>query len=323
MFFSKKPYDPEREIGDLTGKVFLITGAYSGIGYEATKQIAAHGATVYLACRTKDRTDAAIAQLEKDMPKLAGTSQLRFLEIDLGDMRSVKRAADEFMKQETRLDVLVHNAGRMLGTYELQDGIELTMAVNHLAVFVLTQALIPILKATAQKPDADVRVVAVSSRMHSLTPASFKFDSLEGWNDFSGYTYNGFLANNKRYGISKYMNILWASRLQKIFDEEGVPITVLTLHPGLVATDAVGRITPTLLRPVIWLRSYTPAVGAYNTLFAATSKVVAQRRDEFKGKYIEPVGKITQPHVKDPYNEVRAKTLWDTTVKISDDMLRA
>ena len=79
----------------------------SGIGYETTRHLANHGATVYLACRTEDRARAAIAKLEEGLPENAkDKNRLKFLQVDLGDMHSVKRAADKFMEQETRLDVL-------------------------------------------------------------------------------------------------------------------------------------------------------------------------------------------------------------------------
>jgi len=122
---SKEPkYDPSRDIPDLAGKVFLVTGAKyvplvllhsyaqiytwhsSGIGYETAKHLAAHGATVYLACRSEERANAAIVRIEAAVPDVKGQDRLKFLQIDMGDTHSVRRAAEEFMERETRLDVL-------------------------------------------------------------------------------------------------------------------------------------------------------------------------------------------------------------------------
>ena len=119
-FFSPS-YDPERDIPDQTGKIFLITGAkyvhdhwvsrvLNSFGMCSagiiTKQLAAKGATVYLGCRSEERALASIDKLEDELPAIQGLNRLQFLQVDMSSMRSVKRAADEFLKRETRLDVL-------------------------------------------------------------------------------------------------------------------------------------------------------------------------------------------------------------------------
>ena len=99
-------YNPSKDIPDQTGKVFLVTGAYSGIGYVTTKELARHGAKVYLACRSEDRALAAIEKLEGEVSEIKGKDRLHFIQVDMGNMQSVKRAAAEFIQKEKRLDVL-------------------------------------------------------------------------------------------------------------------------------------------------------------------------------------------------------------------------
>lgn len=146
-------YNPSKDIPDQTGKVFFVTGAYSGLGYVTTRHLARHGAKVYLACRSEDRTLAAIAKLEEEVPEIKGKERLRFIQVDMGNMQSVKRAAEEFIQKEKRLDVLrasqyhsepysadlhhhpVHNAGRLTTPYQMtEEGVELSMAVKYVTM---------------------------------------------------------------------------------------------------------------------------------------------------------------------------------------------
>ncbi|TFY76492.1 hypothetical protein EWM64_g7520 [Hericium alpestre] len=164
FLFSKPSYDPRRDIPDLTGKVILVTGANAGIGLQTSEQLAIHGAKVYLACRTESKAKAAIAGIEDRTPSLKGQGRLMWLPLDLSSMRSSKKAAEEFLSKEKRLDILINNAGRLADDYVLSpEGVELSVAVNHLGHFVLTTALLPLLKETARRPDADVRIIVVNT----------------------------------------------------------------------------------------------------------------------------------------------------------------
>ncbi|VDC05280.1 unnamed protein product [Peniophora sp. CBMAI 1063] len=315
-------YNPSKDIPDQTGKVFFITGAYSGLGYETTKELAKHGATVYLACRTEDRAVAAIAKLEEEVPEIKGKDRLHFIQVDMGNMQSVKRAAEEFVQKEKRLDVLLHNAGRLTTPYKMgEEGVELTMAVNYLGVFILTQSLLPLLKATAALPDTDVRIAVVSSMGHRFGPAKLKLDSLEAWNDYAGNRGESYKAKCDRYGATKRMEIMWALHLQKLMDEEKVPITVISLHPGMVGTGGVQENSPFY---AYWFMKYcgvTEQQGAYTSLFATTSPIVKAQRDKYKGKYLEPFGKITKPAAADAHDEASAKLLYDTSIKVAEQVL--
>ncbi|KAI0033569.1 NAD-P-binding protein [Vararia minispora EC-137] len=310
-------YDPARDIPDQTGKVVLITGSYAGIGYETGRYLAARGAKVYMACRSREKTLAAIERLEAELPDVKKDGRVRFLEVDMSDMKAVKQAAEEFAKRERRLDVLVHNAGRMTSPYELsKEGIELSIAVNHLGVAALTESLMPLLMSTASEPDSDVRVVVDR-------PKDAQLDSLEGWNNYGGFLDNAYKSQLRRYGMTKYMNILWVAGLQKELNKKNVPITAMALHPGVVWTDGFQEKSPWYIRSSVRAIALSPAAGAYTTLFAATNPVVKQQRDTFMGGYLVPFGEVAEPGVSDARSESRIKMLWETTQKVLANILEA
>src|ERR1700728_4571661 len=148
------------DIGDLTGRVALVTGANSGIGYETSRALAEHGARVILACRDDEKARQARDKLESELE----LSSLELLHLDLADLVSVRKAAGEVLRAHARLDILVNNAGVMGTPYrQTADGFELQMATNHLGHFALTGLLLDRIVTTERS-----RVVTVSSHMHHL-----------------------------------------------------------------------------------------------------------------------------------------------------------
>lgn len=134
-FFHEDGYSHD-QIPDLTGKIAIVTGANSGLGYATTVALAAHGAQVFLACRSKQRAQEAIDRANEEIkikyPK-APAPQLQFLELDLSDMNKTQQAAQEFLKKGLPLHILVNNSGIIGGSLELSaDGIESEFAVNHM-----------------------------------------------------------------------------------------------------------------------------------------------------------------------------------------------
>ncbi|VDC05298.1 unnamed protein product [Peniophora sp. CBMAI 1063] len=312
-------YDPARDIPRLDGKVAIVTGGYSGIGLETCRQLLAHGATVYMLIRTPARAESVIKQLETDIPELTGKGRAKYIQVDFSSMSEIKKAGEEFMKLEQRLDILVHNAGRMPDKnvpYTLSDeGIEMMYAVNHLAVAVLTRTLLPVLRATS----GDVRIIVHSSSGHRFAPSSFDMSCIKGWNATRGNSMN---KKSQRYSITKCMNILWAAQQQLYFAKTPGLSHILTiaLHPGFVWTE--GMITGAQAW-LVWVArgwAMTPEHGAYTTLFAATAPEVREQREQYDGKYLVPFGKVQRPK-KGARGVKKAEILWEATEKIMDDLL--
>ena len=148
----------EADIPDQTGRTILITGANSGIGYEAARALAEKGAQVVMGCRNREKAEAAVAEIEAAEP--AGSVEI--LEMDLADLESVELAAEEFRANHDRLDVLVNNAGLMATpNRRTAQGFEMQIGVNHLGHFLLTELLVDALKKGSPS-----RIVNVSSCYH-------------------------------------------------------------------------------------------------------------------------------------------------------------
>lgn len=203
-------------IPDLSGKIAIVTGGNTGIGYETTYELLRKGAKVYLAARSESRATDAIKKLEA--AKLPGSVQ--WLKIDLQDLASVKTAAKEFTDQESRLDMLFLNAGVMAGPYSLSatDGLESQIQTNHISQFLFANLLVPKLESSG-----DPRVVVTSSAGHQMFSATAEsFTSVEQLNGTFGSTW-------KRYGQSKLANILFAQGLA----ERHPKILANSCHPGM------------------------------------------------------------------------------------------
>ncbi|KAI0293634.1 NAD-P-binding protein [Multifurca ochricompacta] len=321
-------FNPARDIPNLEGKVVIVTGANSGIGLHTAKHLFTHGATVYLACRSEARARTAIAEIETEAATEAEATttkrgQLRFLQLDLSSLKDTKAAAEEFAKVESRLDVLVNNAGRLYDDYVLtKDGLEQSVEVNHVALSVFTQALLPLLKTTASQPGSDVRIIVIGSRAYMYSPSDLKFGDLEGFNDYYGKAGStAFWPKFMRYCVSKLMNMLWVPELQRRLDAEGSSITVMTVHPGTVSTDALRQYSPWWLNAFITLTCIPPHKGSWTTLFAATSPLVLAEREKYKGAYLEPFGKIIKPSRKEVGDRGLATKLWEATDRVAADIL--
>ena len=206
------------DIPDLTGKVAVVTGASSGIGFETAKELARKGAETVLACRSQERGQRALDAIQTEIPEAKAELML----LDLASLASVERFATEFGERYSRLDVLANNAGVMGGPYtETEDGFERQVGTNHLGHFALTGRLIDPLLAT---PGA--RVVNVSSLAHRR--ARLDLDDL--FYERGGY--GGWTA----YFRTKLLNLLFTYELQRRFEGAGVEAHSLAAHPGFSAT---------------------------------------------------------------------------------------
>jgi NAD(P)-dependent dehydrogenase (short-subunit alcohol dehydrogenase family) len=295
------------DIGDLTGRVALVTGANSGIGYETTRSLAEHGAHVILACRDDEKARRARDKLESDLER----SSLELLHLNLADLVSVRRAADEVLAEHARLDILVNNAGVMGTPYrQTADGFELQMATNHLGHFALTGLLLDRIVTTARS-----RIVTVSSHLHRM--GQLRLD------DVAGTTFHSTWVS---YGTSKLANLLFVAELSRRLQAAGLPTLAVAAHPGwtrsnLAASGAAlgnSRVRRKLGRVAGSVLGQSAAGGALPVLCAATSSAVGP------GQFIGPAhlfGFYGPPKVARPSRRARdteaAVALWEASEELT------
>lgn len=238
----------------LAGRVALVTGANAGIGKVTATTLAQQGAQVFIACRPGPRSDAALADIRTSAP--AATVDL--LPLDLGDLASVRACAQAFLARGLPLHLLINNAGVAGAKGLTASGFELGFGTNHIGHFLLTQLLLPCLKASAP-----ARIVNVASRMHH------RVDGI----DFEAVRQPTHSATGlPEYGVGKLANVLFTAELGRRL--AGTGVTTYALHPGVVATE-VWRSVPWPLQGLIKLFMITPEEGARTTLYCATAPEVA------------------------------------------------
>ena len=240
----------------MQGKTVVITGATSGIGEVAAIRLARQGARLLLVARDPRRAERVLARLKSVAPAAAhGVYQA-----DLSRLSEMKRAGAEIAKAEPRIDVLINNAGAFFTARRLtEDGLERTFALNHMAYFVLTCALIDRLKAAAPS-----RIVSTASDAHR--GARLDFADLQGEKGYDGY---------KAYGRSKLCNILFTRELARRL--AGTGVTANCLHPGFVATrfgDQAGGVMSLVIRAAK-LFAISPQKGADTIVHLASSPEAA------------------------------------------------
>jgi NAD(P)-dependent dehydrogenase (short-subunit alcohol dehydrogenase family) len=250
------------DLGDLHGKTVVITGANSGIGFEAARMLAIHGATVVLACRDDDRAASAKARIADAAPD-ADISTVR---LDLASLKSVHAAAAEI--GDRQIDVLINNAGLMMpphGTTE--DGFELQFGTNHLGHFAFTGLLLDRLWHG--------RIVTVSSAGHRM--GDVDFDNLQWERRYS---------RMRSYGRSKLANLLFTYELQHRLADSGADAIAVGAHPGTAMTE-LQRHLPLVMRFGTHFIPHQPAaLGALPMLRAGFDPAVSG------GQYYGPDGRF-------------------------------
>lgn len=238
----------------LAGRVALITGANTGIGKVTATALAQQGAQVFIACRPGPRSEAALASIRAAAP----AATVDMLPLDLGDLASVRACAQAFLARQLPLHLLINNAGVAGAKGLTASGFELGFGTNHIGHFLLTQLLLPCLKASAP-----ARIVTVASRMH------YRVDGI----DFDAVRQPTRSATGlPEYGVGKLANVLFTAELGRRL--AGTGVTTYALHPGVVATE-VWRSVPWPLQGLIKLFMITPEEGARTTLYCATAPEVA------------------------------------------------
>jgi NAD(P)-dependent dehydrogenase (short-subunit alcohol dehydrogenase family) len=239
---------------DLEGKVYVVTGANTGIGRVAAEELARRGGEVVLAGRSEERTAPVVEAIRRSTP----AARASFLLLDLADLDSVRAAARAFLARGLPLHGLVNNAG-MAGVRAVsREGIEITFATNHLGPFLFTNLLVE-----RMKESAPARIVNVSSRAHYRARA-IDWDALRAPARST--------AGLDEYSVSKLANVLHAKALARRL--AGTGVTTYALHPGVVATD-IWRELPWGLRHLAKAFMISPEKGARTTLHCVASPQVA------------------------------------------------
>ena len=241
---------------ELSDKTFVVTGANTGLGKATVEALAARGARrIIVASRSRERTQPVLDALVARSPK----TDVQFVSLDLGDLASVRRAADEILAKDLPIDVLVNNAG-IAGMEGLtNDGFQITFGTNHLGPWLFTERLLPLVRRAPQG-----RIVNVSSE------ANARARGIE-WDAFRRPTTK--LSALPEYAVSKLCNVLHAKELARRL--AGTKVTTYSVHPGRVASDIWGRrffgIVGVLMRPF----PITNEVGALTQLRCATDPALA------------------------------------------------
>ena len=244
------------DIPDQSGRTALITGANSGLGLETARALAQRGARVVLACRSLAKAEAACQELAAE-----GGGELIPLELNLADLASVRRGAEQVAEHCGAIDLLINNAGVMAPPRQLSaQGFELQFAVNHLGHFALTQQLLPVLRPGA-------RVVHVSSGASYF--GRIAFEDLQGEQRYDAWA---------AYAQSKLANVMTALELQRRMNAQGAEVLSIAAHPGLARTNlqpssvaARGSRVEALAYRLMDPLFQTAAMGALPQLYAATA----------------------------------------------------
>ncbi|KAF3207207.1 hypothetical protein TWF106_000459 [Orbilia oligospora] len=227
------------DIPDLTGKVALVTGANVGIGFETAYFLASHNATVYLACRSESRALSAIDILQSRLKAAKVDAKLYYHNLDLGSIKTAKSSADDFLTKETRLDILIANAGVLGNQWTLEWEYEPMFYTNHLGHFAFVTTLLPLIEKTASLTH-DVRIVCTTSKALTMTSPTIDYNSItERPKDADEPRHIGqFATSMKVYGQGKLANLYFAKELDRRYREKGVWVNAP--HPGWVGGTELG-----------------------------------------------------------------------------------
>ncbi|XP_030299384.1 dehydrogenase/reductase SDR family member 13-like [Sparus aurata] len=277
----------------LHGKTAIVTGANTGIGKTTALDLARRGARVIMACRDRRRAEAAI----QDIVQETGNNQVIFMQLDLASLKSVRSFAENFLRSETRLDLLINNAG-LMNSGKTEDGFGMIFGVNHLGHFLLTVLLLDRLKASGPS-----RVVTVASKAYEFGKVDFNCVSAHrdlclGENDYQLWW---------KYCHSKLCNVLFTYELAKRL--QGTDVTCYSLHPGAVKTE-IGRNTGFLWRlfftPIIFLFFVDAELGAQTTLHCALEPGI----EHLSGHYFTQCAPVLNIARK-ARDDAAAKKLWE------------
>lgn len=287
------------EVTSQLGKIAIVTGANSGIGFEVTIGLVKKGFEVIMACRNIQKAEDAKNKILRIHPK----AKINFIKVDTNSLKEVRKFADEFLKKYKNLHLLINNAGIMMSPYEMtKDGFENQFATNYIGHFALTGLLLPILTSTRD------------SRIISLTSLSYKWSEIL----FDDFQFEKAYSKTKAYGQSKRACLIFAFELQRRLSAAKFETISVVAHPGLCKTN-LDQYYPALIRPLGNLFLQPAAKGALPILYAALDKNLKG------GEFIGPDGfqqmrgfpKIIESDEYSRNKEV-AKRLWNETEKMTN-----
>ncbi|HOO83432.1 MAG TPA: oxidoreductase [Prolixibacteraceae bacterium] len=302
MAINKWTFD---NIPDLQGKIIIVTGGNSGLGFESVKAFAQKGAKVILACRNLAKGEKAKSEIINGKSLL----DINVMQLDLANLSSVKTFAEQFKQQYKQLDVLMNNAGIMATpNVKTDDGFEAQLGTNHLGHFALTALLLPLLKATPKS-----RVVNVSSLAHKGGKMDFEDLMFEKGRKFKSMS---------AYGQSKLANLLFTYELQRFFEANNIDCIATAAHPGGSNTRLANHFETswfmTQISKIARGAMQSAAVGALPQIRASVDASVKG------GDYYGPSGigemfgyPVLVKSNKASHNVEDAKRLWEISEKLT------
>jgi len=284
-------------ISDQKGKVVIVTGSSSGLGYETAKVLGNKNATVIVAVRNEVKGNAAVESIKVENPN----TDVQVMLLDLSNLESIHKFTENFKKKFNKLDLLINNAGVMNPPYtKTKDGFELQFGTNHLGHFALTGLLIDLIKKTPNS-----RIVNVSSTAHKIGKLNFE--------DLNWETRR--YKKMRSYGDSKLANLYFSKELQRRLDKESSGVIVASAHPGASSTPLTRH---SLFFRILSLIVQNSEMGALPTLYAAVGPDIQGNDYIGPGGFQETRGypKKVEPaeHAKD--DDIAAK-LWDVSEKMT------
>jgi len=281
------------QILNLDGKVFIVTGANSGIGYETSLALAEKGASVIMACRDIERAQHALEAINQAV----SSNKLESIELDLANLQSIETFANSFISKYDRLDALINNAASTLPPRRVtEDGFEMQFGVNHLGHFALTGSLLNSLVATQASREH------ISGTIH--------------WDDLMAeHSYDRFEA----YRQSKLANLLFSFELQRKLENVRLTTISVAAHPGTAATnwpDNLSGMEKTFFRIMIRLFTQNASMGALSVLYAAVDPNV--NPGGYYGPEHDKKGYPTELRAAEvAYDETNAKRLWQRSEELT------
>lgn len=246
---------------DQSGKLFVITGANTGLGYEMALELAKKSTYIVMTGRNESKLQNAKAEILKRVP--GATLEIGLT--DLSDISSIKNFAKAFKSKHEKLDVLINNAGIMFPPPgKTKDGFELEFGVNYIGHYVLTALLFPLLKRTAKS-----RIVSMSSIAH-----------LNGRIDFENLKLEKPFDKFREYGQSKVADLIFSLELQRRIEKQKLDIISVAAHPGISKTELLRTDSPEKINEFPHMSAKQ---GAFSALYAATEAIEG-------GSYIGPDG---------------------------------